>query len=305
MHIVVTGGAGFIGSHVVEALITRGDSVHVIDNLSTGKRENLPANVSLTVGDIADTQLMQKLAASADAIIHLAAIASVPACEADWVNAHRTNAFGTVSVLNAAATSSKKPCVIYASSAAVYGENNDLPLKETYLPAPISVYGMDKFVSECEAAIAYKRFGINSVGLRFFNVYGPRQDPSSPYSGVISIFARAAQENTGITIYGDGGQTRDFIFVSDIVALILASMQAPEGAHIVNGCTAIATSLNQLAQHLRDISGCVLSPSYHPARVADIRASLGDNSLAATLLHTRPSVPIRDGLALLLTSLTK
>ncbi len=300
MHILITGGAGFIGSHVADALIARGDSVHILDNLSTGKRENLPASASFTEGDVADDALVATLAESADAVIHLAAIASVPACEANWMQAHRTNAYGTVSVLNAAAKSAKKPRVVYASSAAVYGDNDALPLRETEPPRPISVYGMDKYVSEREAEIVHARFGVHSVGLRFFNVYGPRQDPKSPYSGVISIFADAARSHKAITFFGDGSQTRDFIYVGDIVRLIIAALSAPEGAHRVNGCTGRATSLLTLAQTLREITGAPLPATHEAARTGDITHSLGDASYSAELLGFRASTALHDGLRQLL-----
>lgn len=296
MHILVTGGCGFIGSHIVDALIARGDSVHVLDDLSSGKRTNLNPKAELTEGDVADGELLITLAANADAIIHLAAIASVPACEANWLHAHRTNAYGTVCVLNAARVSAKKPRVVYASSAAVYGENPNLPLMETSAAHPISVYGVDKWMGEREADIAHARFGVNSVGLRFFNVFGERQDPASPYSGVISIFARAAKRDMPITLFGDGEQTRDFIYVADIVQLLLASLHAPSGAHVVNGCTGMATSLNQLADTLRNIAGTALPASYAAARGGDIRHSLGSPAHAQSLLNFRASTPLKDGL---------
>lgn len=300
MYVLVTGGCGFIGSHVVDALIARGDSVQVLDNLSTGTRNNLNPRVELTVGDVADGALVSQLAQTADAIIHLAAIASVQACEADWLGAHRTNAYGSVCVLNAAAASPQKPRVVYASSAAVYGDNPNLPLTEASPAAPISAYGVDKWVSEREAAIAHTRFGVHSVGLRFFNVFGPRQDPSSPYSGVISIFANAGQSDQGITLFGDGEQTRDFIYVADIVALILAALDAPQGAHIVNGCTGRATSLNQLAQAIRNLTQAAMPASHAPTRSGDIRHSIGSPAHAHTLLNWHATTLLDDGLRLLL-----
>lgn len=296
MHILVTGGCGFIGSHVVDALIARGDTVHVLDDLSTGTRANLNSAADFTQGDVADDALFAKLAAEADGIIHLAAIASVPACEANWLHSHRTNAYGTVSALNAARLSTKRPRVVYASSAAVYGENPNLPLSETSEVNPISVYGMDKWLGEREASIAHKRFGVDSVGLRFFNVFGPRQDPASPYSGVISIFAHAAKRDMPISIFGDGEQTRDFIYVADIVHLILAALNAPTGAHVVNGCTGRATSLNQLAAYLRSIAGVTLSATHSAERNGDIRHSLGNPDHAAHLLNFHAVTAFDDGL---------
>ncbi len=296
MHILVTGGCGFIGSHVVDALIARGDTVHVLDDLSTGTRENLNKAASFTQGDVADDALFATLAADADGIIHLAAIASVPACEANWLHSHRTNAYGTVCALNAARLATKRPRVVYASSAAVYGDTPDLPLHETAAANPISVYGMDKWLGEREAAIAHARFGVDSVGLRFFNVFGPRQDPSSPYSGVISIFANAAKRDMPISIFGDGEQTRDFICVADIVHLILAALNAPAGAHVINGCTGRATSLNQLAAHLRTIAGVSLPATHSAERSGDIRHSVGSPDAAIHLLNFHASTPFDDGL---------
>jgi UDP-glucose 4-epimerase len=299
-HILVTGGAGFIGSHVVAALKKQGCSVSVLDDLSTGHRDYLPDDIDFVQGDVADAALVASLVAKADKVIHLAAIASVVACEENRSRAHRTNAQGSQNILQAAAQAPHQPRVIYASSAAIYGDAAQLPIAETTTPNPLSIYGADKHFAECEAAHSYQHTQLNSVGLRFFNVYGERQDPASPYSGVISLFAKAALNAKRITIFGDGEQTRDFIYVGDIVRLILAAMHAPDGAHLINGCTGKATSLHKLITLLGDISSHALNADYAAARVGDIRHSLGDAGLADKLLGFRAETPLHDGLGYLL-----
>jgi len=304
--ILITGGCGFIGSHVADALIARGDSVTILDNLSSGKRSNAPEAAQVIEGDINDEALVQKLAASHDAIIHLAAIASVQLCRDHWLHSHRTNVAGTVSVLDAAARAVHKPPVIYASSAAVYGDNPNLPLAESEIPAPLTSYGLDKLSNEHYAALAFRAHGATSTGLRFFNVYGPRQDPSSPYSGVISIFAQAALNDSGITFLGDGQQTRDFIYVGDIVRLILCALDTPAPqARVFNGCTGNATSLLQLAQTLRDVTGNALSASHGAPRAGDIRHSLGNPRAASEAIGFSARVSLADGLAPLLAALRR
>jgi UDP-glucose 4-epimerase len=302
-HILVTGGCGFIGSHVAEALLARGDHVTILDNLSSGLRSNAPAGATLIEGDINDAPLVRELAAAHSGIVHLAAIASVQQCRDHWLTSHRTNVGGTISVLDAAAHASHKPPVIYASSAAVYGDNPRIPLAESEMPAPLSSYGLDKLANEHYAAHAWSAYGVASVGLRFFNVYGPRQDPASPYSGVISIFANAARQNKPITFLGDGEQTRDFIYVGDVAQLVLASIaNARESAQVLNGCTGKATSLLQLADTLRTLTGAAL-PSHHAApRAGDIRHSLGNPERTRAHVDFVAKTPLHDGLATLIAS---
>lgn len=298
--ILVTGGLGFIGSHVAHTLIQQGYHVTVLDDLSTGKEARLPKGARLVIGDVADTDLVQELVNNAHAVIHLAAVASVEACRKNRPKAHQTNAFGTLNLFEASARSSRRPRVIYASSAAIYGEQQQLPIKESAAAAPLSAYGLDKWFAEKEAALAYAHAGINSVGLRFFNVYGPWQDPSSAYSGVISLFAKAMLEDRPITIFGDGEQTRDFIYVGDVVTLILAALKAKEGAHYLNGCTGHGTSILLLEETLRHITRSNSMIHHGTPREEDIRHSVGDASRAHALLRFKAKTTLQEGLTALI-----
>lgn len=291
MNILVTGGAGFIGSHVVDALVARGDRVMVLDDLSSGRRENLNQSASFTLGDVADASLVERLVQQADAVVHLAAIASVAVCEQRPDHAARVNVTGTETIFKAAAA--RAIPVVYASSAAVYGDNPALPLAESATPSPLGNYGRHKLANEATAA-QYPH--IPSVGLRFFNVYGPRQDPHSPYSGVISIFAARAKAGEPLTLFGDGEQTRDFIYIDDIVRLILASLTHASGALVLNGCTGKANSLKQLASAIAAATGTSPTLNHAAARPGDIRHSLGDPSLADKHLSFKSEIAIIDGL---------
>ena len=296
---LITGGCGFIGSHLADRLVADGHTVTILDNLSNGLRKNAPTDATLVVGDVADAPLVQSLVADADAVFHLAAIASVERCTHDWLNAHRTNLTGTITVLDAARA--RKTPVLYASSAAIYGDNPNLPLGETAVARPLSAYGLDKLSGEQNAAIAWKFHGVPSVGLRFFNVYGPRQEASSPYSGVISKFMANAQAGEPLTFFGDGEQRRDFIYVDDIVQLLVtAAASNMNGAHIFNGCTGIATSLRQLAQTIGDAMGAPISTHHAAVREGDIRHSLGNPDAARKALGFYATTSLADGLKSLL-----
>jgi UDP-glucose 4-epimerase len=292
MHVLLTGGCGFIGSHVVDALIARGDRVTVLDDLSSGRRENLNPAATLVLGDVADRALVEHLASEAACIIHLAAIASVQVCEQEPERAERTNVTGTECVFAAAAAGCIP--VVYASSAAVYGDNPNLPLSEGESPKPLGNYGQHKLENERIAA-GYAA-NVPSVGLRFFNVYGPRQDPRSPYSGVISIFVAKAKAGDALTFFGDGEQTRDFIYIGDLVRLILAAADQAKGAMLFNGCTGRATSLKQLAAAIGEAAGKPLTSTHAAARVGDIRHSLGDPARAKETLGFEASTPLAAGL---------
>lgn len=298
-HTLVTGGCGFIGSHVVDALIARGDRVTILDDLSSGAFTNRNPKASFVKGDIADAALVEALAKDVHAIVHLAAIASVERCENEPEHARRTNIIGTEMLFAAAAT--RRIPIIYASSAAVYGDNPNLPLSETAAPTPLSNYGRHKLENE---AIA-KRYAtqVPSTGLRFFNVYGPRQDPRSPYSGVISIFAAKVQKNEPLTFYGDGEQTRDFIYVGDIVRLILIALDDCESASVYNGCTGLPTSLKQLAEALGTAIGTPVQTQHAAPRIGDIRHSLGNPETACALLGFTAKTPLAEGLKALMSSL--
>lgn len=293
---LVTGGAGFIGSHLCDALLARGDAVRVLDDLSTGKRQNLPPGAELLVGDVADPAAVKRGLAGVDGCFHLAAIASVARGIDDWLGTHRANLTGTITIFDAVR---RNPVpVVYASSAAVYGDCPTQPITETAPTEPLSAYGADKLGCELHARVAGQVHGIPTVGLRFFNVYGPRQDPESPYSGVISIFCERLRRGAPVELYGDGTQTRDFIFVADVVTALLAAMERqPDGAPVFNVCTGKPTSISQLAHTIAALCGREPDIRFSPARPGDIRTSLGDRSRAASALRLSPTTELHTGLA--------
>lgn len=302
---LVTGGCGFIGSHLVDALLEQGDQVRVLDDLSTGKRDNIPASVELRVGDVADASCVRECFDGIDGCFHLAAIASVQRCNDDWLGAHRTNLQGTITVFEAARHAAKAPPipVVYASSSAVYGESADIPLKETATASPISGYGADKLASELHAKVAWQVYRIPTLGLRFFNVYGPRQDPSSPYSGVIAIFADRLARQQEIEIFGDGKQVRDFIYVGDVAASVAAAMtHLRADARVFNLCTGRGTSILELAELIGRVVGSNPMIRYRPPRVGDIRASIGDPSAGEDALGRKARTTMPQGLGLTLSS---
>src|SRR5580658_7797789 len=231
---LVTGGAGFIGSHLCDALLARGDKVRVLDDLSTGRRANLPSQAGLIVGDIADPETALAATDGIDGCFHLAAIASVERGINDWLGTNRVNLSGTISIFDAIRRHGTKAPVVYASSAAVYGDCRTIPIPETAECRPLSAYGADKRGCELHAVTATHVHGIPTTGLRFFNVYGPRQDPKSPYSGVISIFCERIRNEMPVDVLGDGAQTRDFVHVSDVVTALMAGMRpGPEAAIVL------------------------------------------------------------------------
>jgi UDP-glucose 4-epimerase len=303
---LVTGGAGFIGSHLTELLLAQGHAVRVLDDLSTGKRANLAAGADLTVGDVADPATVARAMAGADGCFHLAAIASVQRGNEDWMGTHRVNLGGTIAVLDAARRAGGGATaipVVYASSAAIYGDLGNETATEAARPAPQTAYGADKLGSELHAAIAWHVHGVPTLGLRFFNVYGRRQDPSSPYSGVISIFADRIAARAPVTLHGDGGQTRDFVHVSDVVAHLRAAMallvETP-GAAVLNVCTGRETSIAALANLLGTLGGIAPEIRQGPARSGDIRRSVGDPARARARLGVSAETRLDDGLADLL-----
>lgn len=304
---LVTGGCGFIGSHLADTLIARGDKVRILDDLSTGHRENAPMAAEIVIGDVADGATVDAAMTGMDGCFHLAAIASVERGNQDWAGTHRVNLGGAIHVFDAAR---KGPAgapvpVVYASSAAVFGDNPDMPLTEASAVRPISAYGADKLGCEQHGRVAWLVHKVPNVGLRFFNVYGPRQDPRSPYSGVISIFADRVIRGQGLTIFGDGGQTRDFIYVGDVVRMLLAAMKnaAVHPAQAYNVCTGKQTSVKELAELIFDLRGKAPQITFAEPRLGDIRVSVGNGAKAASELGVRAETSLRDGLKVTLDSL--
>ncbi len=302
--ILVTGGAGFIGSHLADALLARGHRVRVLDNLSTGKRANLPLDnprLELIEGDVADIGAVQTALAGCTAVAHLAAVASVQASVDDPVGTHQSNFIGTLNLCEAMREQGVRR-VLFASSAAVYGQNGEgTAIDEDTPKAPLTPYAADKLASEHYLDFYRRQHGLEPAIFRFFNIFGPRQDPSSPYSGVISIFAERALAGLPISVFGDGEQTRDFVYVADLVTLLVQALEAPQvEAGAVNVGLDRATSLNQLLAALADILGNLPPVTHGEARAGDIRHSRADNRrLLARFVFPEPT-PLRDGLARLL-----
>jgi UDP-glucose 4-epimerase len=295
---LVTGGCGFIGSHLCLALRARGDQVRVLDDLSSGTLANLAPGATLIEGDVGDPALLREALAGVDGCFHLAAIASVERGVREWSATHRVNLSATVELLEAASRLGGRVPVVYASSAAVYGDLTSLPLQETAHVRPLSAYGADKLGCEQHARVAGVVHGLPTLGLRFFNVFGPRQDPRSPYSGVISIFCDRLTRGEPVDIFGDGEQTRDFIYVADVVAGLLAAMGlASPAAPVFNLCNGQPVSVLELATTVAALCGTRLDIRHHPARSGEIRHSLGDPKQARLALGCGDPVGLRDGLA--------
>jgi UDP-glucose 4-epimerase len=301
MRYLVTGACGFIGSHLCDHLLSAGHEVLALDDLSTGTRENLDPRARLVVGSIAERGVYDALLAGVDGVFHLAAIASVERSRVEWSHTHEVNLSGTVRLFDALTCLPHPMPVVYASSAAVYGNSDALPLTESTPPSPLTAYGADKLGCEQHARVAALVHGVPAFGLRFFNVYGQRQDPSSPYSGVVSIFMRRIPARQPITIYGDGLQSRDFIFVGDVVRALRAAMSRIErggvtASGVSNVCTGRSTTLLQLIEAIERISGVPAEKSFAPARMGDIKESLGAPALMEALLDVRAETEIEAGL---------
>jgi UDP-glucose 4-epimerase len=296
---LVTGGCGFIGSHLVDSLIADGHRVSALDDLSTGRRENLHPQAELIIGDVACVETTNRAMAGIDGCFHLAAIASVQRSNEDWLGTHRANQVGAIAVLDAARATAIRAAipVVYASSAAVYGTIEGDIAEESLRPQPLTAYGADKFGCELHAAVASLVHGVPTLGLRFFNVYGPRQDPKSPYSGVISIFAERICQGQSITIHGDGSQQRDFVYVADVVAHLRAAMErATTKPCVLNVCTGRATSVLELATALGVQSDRVVEIVFSAPRPGDIARSLGCPQRACSMLGVRARTTLAEGL---------
>ena len=298
---LVTGGCGFIGSHLVDALIERGSSVRVLDDLSSGNRANLAPAATLVVGDVRDPDVVRQALMGVDGCFHLAAIASVARYETDWRYAHEVNLFGSINIFQQAVSAAHPIPIVYASSAAVYGEGRGLPAREDIPVRALNSYGADKAACELHASVIARGNSRPVTGLRFFNVYGPRQDPASMYSGVVSIFLRRMLRDEPIEIYGDGKQTRDFVHVSDVVEYMMRAMESQSGG-IYNVCTGNPTTIVELGVLLADLCGREFRARYQPARPGDIRDSCGDPSLAVAEFGYLPARTLREGLVELISA---
>jgi nucleoside-diphosphate-sugar epimerase len=297
---VVTGGAGFIGSALVRGLLAQGDGeIHVIDNLFSGSKQNLKeiwSRVALHITDIRNYEEISPVIRGADLVVHLAAIPSVPRSIHEPVPSHEVNIDGTFNVFRAAADGGAGR-VIYAASSSAYGDTEVLPKVETMTPRPKSPYAAQKLMGEYYASVFSSCFGLDAVSLRFFNVYGERQDPSSPYSGVISLFMTALLERRRPTIFGDGEQTRDFTYVEDVVALVLKTAMAKGVAgKIYNAGNGDRISLNEVWRTLQKIEGVEIPAEYGPPRAGDVRDSQADTTAARRDLGHDPHYTLEQGL---------
>ena len=295
---LVTGGAGFIGSHLTEELVRRDERVRVIDSLITGHRKNLAhlAGVDFVEADLADLAVARSAVEDVDYVLHQAAIPSVPRSVEDPITSNRANIDSTLNLLVAARDARVKR-VVYAGSSSAYGNTPTLPKHEEMPTNPLSPYALQKLVGEQYMQLFTALYGLETVVIRYFNVFGPRQDPSSPYSGVISVFAKALLENKAPTIHGDGEQTRDFTYVANVVDGVLRAVNAPEASgKVINVATGTRISLNKLFASMRDTVGSQLEPAYGPTRSGDVKDSLADISRAHALLGYEPLVPLEEGL---------
>lgn len=299
MRYLVTGGAGFIGSNTVDELVRRGHSVVVLDDLSGGKEDNLAEvrnKITFIKGSISDIEIIRRAIFEADYVIHLAARTSVPFSMKDPIETNRINIDGTLNVL-VAARDAKVKRIVFAASSSAYGETPTLPKVESMEPQPISPYGVTKFVGELYLQTFGRCYGLENVCLRYFNIFGPRQDPSSQYSGVMAKFCTAFLEETEPVIFGDGTQSRDFTYVDNAVQANLLACEAPAASgRVFNVGTGDRINLNQVVEALGKISGKPMKPRYDPPRDGDIRDSQADISRARAVLGYEPTVALEEGL---------
>jgi nucleoside-diphosphate-sugar epimerase len=296
---LVTGGAGFIGSHIVESLVKKGERVRVIDNLSTGKLENLKLfmdEIEFIEGDLRDPKAAAQAAEGADFILHQAAIPSVPRSIEDPIGSTENNLKGTLHLLMAARDAKVKR-LVYASSSSIYGDSPTMPKREDLLPAPLSPYAASKLAGEYYCQVFHRVYGLETVSLRYFNVFGPRQDPLSPYAAVIPKFITRALTKKPLVVYGDGEQSRDFSYVADVVqANLLACGATGIAGEQFNVGSGEQTSLNQLVQALKEIIDPDLTAEYTEPQPGDVRHSLAGIEKAQRLMGFAPTVPFSEGL---------
>jgi nucleoside-diphosphate-sugar epimerase len=294
---LVTGGAGFIGSHLAEELIHRGQRVRVVDSLITGKRKNLAPlkSIEFVEGDLADLAVAKAAVNGMEYVLHQAAIPSVPRSVEDPITSNRANIDATLNVLVASRDAGVKR-VVYAGSSSAYGDTPTLPKQEDMPPNPLSPYALQKLVGEQYMRMFTALYKLETVTIRYFNVFGPRQDPSSPYSGVISLFTTALLENRSPTIFGNGEQTRDFTYIANVVDGVLRACAANVSGMVLNVATGSRISLNRLFQVLRELTNSSVNPSYATSRPGDVVHSQADITRARRLLGYEPIVSFEDGL---------
>jgi nucleoside-diphosphate-sugar epimerase len=293
---LVTGGAGFIGSHISEELVKRGHRVRVVDNFATGYQHNVRQGVEFVEGDLAEAAVAVSVVQGMDYVLHQAAIPSVPRSVARPVESHRANVDTMLNLLIASRDAGVKR-LVFAGSSSVYGDTEVLPKTETMPPSPLSPYALQKLMSEMYGQMFTRLYGFETVTTRYFNVFGPRQDPSSPYSGVISLFIKALRDGTRPVIYGDGEQTRDFTYVRNVVDGVIRSAETPGvGGQVFNVATNSRISLNQLLDTLKKIFGSDVTANYRDARAGDVRDSQADISKAERMLGYKPVVGLEQGL---------
>ena len=299
--VLVTGGAGFIGSNLVESLLHAGNYVVCLDNFSTGKKENMSGvnsggTVNVIDGDITDANVLHNTFQGAYAVIHHAAIASVPQSVAFPKETYAVNVTGTLHVFEMAQKAGVDR-VIYATSSAVYGDDPVMPKNEIMKTVPISPYGTHKLTNEIDAREIYSRTGLKTIGLRYFNVFGPRQNPFSEYSAVIPKFIALMKKGKAPSIYGDGNQTRDFVYVADVVQANMKALEATSGfGEVFNIGTGAKISLNDLVVHINKVIGTDFKSTYLPAKAGDIKNSYADITKARTVLHFEPIISFENGL---------
>jgi nucleoside-diphosphate-sugar epimerase len=295
---LVTGGAGFIGSHLTEELVRRGHRVRVVDSLITGKRRNLAhvPEIEFVEGDLAEPGVAAAVVRGIDFVLHQAAIPSVPRSVDDPVTSHRANVDASLNLLVAARDARVKR-LVYAGSSSAYGDTPTLPKREDMPAKPLSPYALQKYVTEVYCRMFTQLYGFETVTIRYFNVFGPRQDPGSPYSGVISLFSTALLENRRPIIYGDGEQTRDFTYIANVVDGVLRACDASAASgEVINVATGGRISLNELLRTMNRIVGSDIQATYAPSRTGDVRDSQADITKAKTLLGYAPFVDLEEGL---------
>lgn len=293
---LVSGGAGFIGSHLADSLLAQGREVRVVDDLATGSVDRVPAGAEFIEGDLTDPAVAAAAVRGCEVVLHQAAIPSVPLSVEDPRGSHDANVNGTLNVLIAARDAGVRR-VVYAASSSAYGNSAALPKIETMAARPESPYALQKFVGEEYCRVFTRLYGLETVAIRYFNVFGPRQDPTSPYSGVLSLFIRAALDGVAPTIHGDGNQTRDFTYVANVVDGVLRAIDAPDvSGQVINVATGRSISLNHAWAVLGQIVGPLPEPVYGAPRAGDVRDSLADLGKAGRLLGYQPSVLFEEGL---------